>query len=232
MFPPHATPIDATWRRLANRAARSAAANRPLLTRLVRDQPVERGPGDLRWRILQDDPTRAAPRVRLAELDAGGTATLALAPERSTDLLLLDGALQADGQPLPRLAPQRFAPGRRILLVAATASRLLLRDTADTVSPDATVDAGWQRWPGGVSRRRLGLDYFLLALAPGAALPPHGHDRDEECLMLDGELHIEDRLLRAGDHQTVPAGVPHRRIVSERGALVLIHGDADPAPAD
>ena len=69
---------------------------------------------------------------------------------------------------------------------------------------------------------------YLLHFAPGCQVPVHCHRRDEECLMLAGEMYIEDQLLLAGDYQVAQAGGVHRSLQTERGALVLVHGDPEP----
>ena len=45
-----------------------------------------------------------------------------------------------------------------------------------------------------VLEARSGEAAMLYYAAPGAAVPGHGHRRDEECLMLEGELFLDDQL--------------------------------------
>ena len=68
---------------------------------------------------------------------------------------------------------------------------------------------------------------FLLRLAPGAVLPPHGHDQDEECICLEGEVRFGDIVVRAGDFHLAPRGTPHGLMRSAKGALLYLRG-ADP----
>lgn len=68
---------------------------------------------------------------------------------------------------------------------------------------------------------------FLLRLAPGAVLPPHGHDLDEECIVLEGEVQFGDIRVQAGDFHLAPRGVPHGLMRSRKGALLYLRG-ADP----
>lgn len=68
---------------------------------------------------------------------------------------------------------------------------------------------------------------FLLRLAPGAVLPPHGHDLDEECIVLEGEVQFGDVRVQAGDFHLAPRGVPHGLMRSRKGALLYLRG-ADP----
>lgn len=68
---------------------------------------------------------------------------------------------------------------------------------------------------------------FLLRLAPGAVLPPHEHERDEECICLEGEVRFGDILVKAGDFHLAPRGTPHGLMRSRTGALLYLRG-ADP----
>lgn len=66
---------------------------------------------------------------------------------------------------------------------------------------------------------------FLLRCAPGAALGPHAHRIDEECLVLEGTLRIgEDLLLGPGDFHVGRAGSRHPRTHTETGALLYLRG--------
>ena len=70
----------------------------------------------------------------------------------------------------------------------------------------------------------------LIQLAAGAdwdarLAARHGHRRDEECLMLEGELFLDDLLLRRGDYQIAPAGTEHGAVLAETGVLLFAHGD-------
>lgn len=97
-----------------------------------------------------------------------------------------------------------------------TIKRRLLERVADadeshtTLTPDAR---SWQPFLPGVQLCVLheagGVLSYLLKLAPGASLPPHRHDLDEECIVLEGTLQV-------GSHTVVPAGGYH---LAHRGAL-------------
>jgi len=68
---------------------------------------------------------------------------------------------------------------------------------------------------------------MLYRAAPGAAVPRHGHRHDEECLMLEGELFLDDLLLRRGDYQIAPAGTAHGAVLAETDVLLFAHGDIE-----
>ena len=69
-----------------------------------------------------------------------------------------------------------------------------------------------------------GVASMLLRIAPGAQLPDHGHELNEDCFMLDGDMYLGDVLMRAGDYQLALAGGRHVGIASDEGGLFYFHG--------
>jgi quercetin dioxygenase-like cupin family protein len=65
----------------------------------------------------------------------------------------------------------------------------------------------------------------LLRFEPGGRVPGHPHRRDEECLVLEGEVRVGDHLVRAGDLHIAHAGARHGDLVSESGALIMIRSE-------
>lgn len=138
------------------------------------------------------------------------------------------GAALADGlTPMdpPRDRAERLR--RRLLRRAAT----MPQDHAVM----ATVRAGeghWQTLAPGVTRKTLYEDgtshSFLVRLEAGAVLPSHPHEVDEECLVLEGEIHLGDLHFRAGDHHVARAGSMHGRVTSPGGGMMYIRS-AGPA---
>lgn len=103
------------------------------------------------------------------------------------------------------------------------------RDASRTVS--AVHQDGWAEMAEGVARKELWSDGALSSrfcrLQPGARLPGHFHERDEECFMLQGELFLGDILLRAGDYQLAPAGSRHGEIYTDVGATLFVRSARD-----
>lgn len=103
-----------------------------------------------------------------------------------------------------------------------------LRQSALTVRAS---EAAWERLAPGIERKVLYVDphagwqSYLLRMAPGASLAGHGHDKIEECLLLEGELMIGDLRLGAGDYHLAHAGTLHPEISSENGAVAFIRGE-------
>lgn len=93
------------------------------------------------------------------------------------------------------------------------------------------AEAGWPDFAPGIQRRVLwqhaGQAAMLYLAQPGAQVPQHQHGHDEECLMVQGELFLDDLLLQTGDYQLAPAGTGHRITETDTGVVIYAHGDLD-----
>jgi anti-sigma factor ChrR (cupin superfamily) len=93
------------------------------------------------------------------------------------------------------------------------------------------AEAGWPDFAPGIQRRVLwqhdGQAAMLYYAQAGAQVPLHTHGHDEECLMVQGELFLDDLLLQPGDYQLAPAGSGHRITQTDTGAVIYAHGDLD-----
>jgi anti-sigma factor ChrR (cupin superfamily) len=98
---------------------------------------------------------------------------------------------------------------------------------------DAGTTCRWEPFMDGVDAAALqvhdGVASMLIRVAPGAALPDHGHSQEEDCYMLEGDMFLGDILMRAGDYQLAPVGRDHVGISSDAGALFYFHGALPPA---
>lgn len=150
-----------------------------------------------------------------------------MAPPRSA------GAIEADIlEALLLDAPAQLpAPGRADALKA----RVLERVRGSVRGADGTLtvfgDAGeWAALAPHVHMKTLHSDTggrsFLLRLEPGAVLPNHAHDRDEECMVVEGEIFLGELRIRAGDYHLAPGGSVHPDITSPGGALLFIRSAA------
>jgi quercetin dioxygenase-like cupin family protein len=101
---------------------------------------------------------------------------------------------------------------------------------ADTTHLTIAADEGqWQPFLDGVSIKVLhehaGVLSYLLRLAPGAALPPHRHPCDEECIVLEGRLRVGTRLeIGPGGYHLAHGGALHATISTETGATIFLRG--------
>jgi quercetin dioxygenase-like cupin family protein len=91
--------------------------------------------------------------------------------------------------------------------------------------------SGWTALRPGVMKRELWSDDRIASrfyrLEPGAEVPAHEHPRDEECMMLSGEVFLGDILLREGDYHFAPAASRHGAVYSDVGALLYVRAAQD-----
>lgn len=234
----------ALQQRLLDRAAATQAAEAAFRTQRLRRltwQPLEPGvqAADL-YRAAAGAPLRPGEPLcaRLLQLAPGSHWQAPAAPGVHREWLVMNGAAQADGQALQALdylvTPAGQAPPA---WRSTTGARLFLRESPRPEGADEAVqlvrdaDAGWPAFAPGIERRLLwqrdGQAALLYRAAAGAAVPRHSHGHDEECLMVRGELFLDDLLLQAGDYQLAPAGTGHVTTHTDGGAVLFAHGDAD-----
>lgn len=230
--------------RLAGRLARSLQAEQGMVTVRRRSAAADPlgGGAQRRWlyRAPADRALRAGePRAAcVIELPAG--ASLALPPGGPREFLVLQGSAEV-GQQL--LAPRDFLllpAGGGVQLSSHGGAQVFVRE-ADAAGEGAArvaqatlvrdAEAGWPEFAPGIRRRVLwtggGQAALLYQAEPGASVPTHSHGHDEECLMVDGELFLDDVLLQQGDYQLAPAGTGHRITETDTGVVIYAHGDAD-----
>jgi anti-sigma factor ChrR (cupin superfamily) len=144
-------------------------------------------------------------------VDALAAAT-AVPPSPQTRDALLRRAAEA--------APVRPSPLTRHLGEVPQDAGLVIRRASD---------GGWEATDvPGVTLRVLKVDRAadsftaLVRMAPGAAYPRHLHNGPEECLVLEGDLHLGTDTLHAGDYQYAAVGSSHGVQRTEGGCLLLI----------
>lgn len=227
--------------RLAERVALSLRAEAAMHTRRRGQVPADRpSPGVSVQTVYEATGATLRPgeplAARLVELQPGAAYDPAAQTQR--DWLVLRGTVQLGGQVLgPRdyhVAPAG-EPARAV--AGAMGALLFLREAALPARPGegaTTVrdaEAGWPEYAPGIRRRVLwqrdGQAAMLYLTEPGASVPQHGHGHDEECLMVQGELFLDDWLLQAGDYQLAPAGTGHQVTHTDTGVVLYAHGDLD-----
>jgi quercetin dioxygenase-like cupin family protein len=106
---------------------------------------------------------------------------------------------------------QRIAEADRQIVAIAADS-----DTWKPFLPGVTIK---------VLHRTGDLMSYLLRMQPGSVLPAHRHPHEEECVVLEGSLHIGDLRLSAGGYLLVHEGVLHGELVAEaEGATLYLRG--------
>jgi ChrR Cupin-like domain len=216
---------------LLERAAHSAAASQAFKTVRLHHAAATSCESGVRVRTLYASPCRDVPRpgeplrMQCVELAAGacwhpGAMRQSVQREwlvmrgevRAHDAALRTGDYRIESDGVPRMQELRSDVGA---LVYFREARVELGQCAPANIARA-ADASWEEYAPGIRRRvlwRAGtLGAFVFRALPGASVPMHRHRHDEECLMLEGELSIDDELLRAGDYQLAPAGTRHRSV--------------------
>ncbi len=119
--------------------------------------------------------------------------------------------------------------------VAARINRRLFRRIAAPAKPLVAIPADsdtWKPFLPGVSikvlHRHEDVMSYLLRMAPGSVIPAHRHPHEEECLVLEGALHIGDLRLTAGGFVLVHEGGLHGELVAEAGGATLYLRGARP----
>ena len=154
--------------------------------------------------------------ARLIDMGAGSQ-WAGPAPGRQREWLVLQGSVQLGDEQL-RLRDYHVAPATSTARGLRTdeGAVLFLRES---VAPEADAPftvrddaAGWPDYAPGIQRRVLwqhaGQAAMLYYAQPGASVPLHTHGHDEECLMVQGELFLDDVLRRPGPATESPPPTP------------------------
>jgi ChrR Cupin-like domain len=240
----HMTDPEGLRQRLLDRVARSAEAARALFTvRGARVASVQRAPGVLVRQLYRASGTRLRPgeplEVQHVELLPGTRWVPDGAdPALQSDWLVLQGDLSADGVHLGTRDYLVVPAGEHVAELSSAGGAVLYRRLAaierlpgETTHAVLDAVAGWDDYVPGIQRRLLwqrgGQAAMLYLAEPGAAVPRHAHGHDEECLMVEGDVFLDDVLLRPGDWQLAPAGTQHGGVSTDTGGVLFAHGDLD-----
>jgi anti-sigma factor ChrR (cupin superfamily) len=88
--------------------------------------------------------------------------------------------------------------------------------------------ADWIVYSPGITYRVLHVDEklkrqsLLVKMQPGSVYKSHGHDIDEECLVIEGDLRFGDLHLRAGDYHLATPEMVHPTGRTESGCLLHV----------
>lgn len=237
------TPVNPDTRgglggRLASRLQASLDAERGMVTVRRRHQrgqaPVD---GVLQRELYRAPAGRALrpgePRVASVVEMAPG-ARLALPAGGVREFLVVQGSVEVDQEFLGLRDFLLLPAGHAVQLTSADGAQVFVRE-ADGQQPARHLvrdaEAGWPAFAPGIRRRVLwtadGQASLLYQTDPGASVPLHQHGHDEECLMVEGELFLDDLLLQQGDYQLAPAGTGHRITETDTGVILYAHGDLD-----
>jgi quercetin dioxygenase-like cupin family protein len=111
--------------------------------------------------------------------------------------------------------------------------RAALASEATDLPGTLTVRAGegdWRQIAAGVERKTLhrsqGRVTYLVRAQPGARLPGHEHDDDEELFLLEGDLSMGALTLQPGDFHLARRGIHHPTATTARGCMLLVRAAA------
>lgn len=110
--------------------------------------------------------------------------------------------------------------------------RITARITGDSSVIIAEASVGWQAfWPNvwvKVLRQDLHnkTQTTLLRVLPGGVVPARAHTRDEECLVLEGEVFIGEHRIGQGDLHIAGPDTRHRDITTRTGAMLMVRSEA------
>lgn len=96
------------------------------------------------------------------------------------------------------------------------------------------ADGDWEATDiAGIFARALRVDEerrlvtMMVRMDPGTEYPAHRHAATEECYVVSGDLHVGERVLRAGDFQYADAGSLHGPQSTESGCTLLLVSSQD-----
>ena len=68
----------------------------------------------------------------------------------------------------------------------------------------------------------------LFRMEAGGVVPAHRHTKEEECLVLEGEICIGEHWMNQGDLHIAHAGAEHGEITTMHGALLMVRSEIPP----
>ncbi len=69
---------------------------------------------------------------------------------------------------------------------------------------------------------------MLVRLAAGAQIATHTHTQEEECVVLEGEVMIDEHVFRQGDVHVARAGAIHVGLRTSTGCVLYIRSEIPP----
>ena len=132
------------------------------------------------------------------------------------------------------LRPVPLADSRR----AAMRARILAQAAPPPAGTETfrVQDGGWFSPAPRIEMKLLrcdeaaGTQELLIRLGAGVRIPEHSHAKEEQMVILSGECHLGEHLLRAGDTHVAPPGSWHPAITVEQEVLMLLRAEY-PLPA-
>jgi anti-sigma factor ChrR (cupin superfamily) len=125
------------------------------------------------------------------------------------------------------IEPVAPPPALRAQILAAVAGvpqdSVTIRAEEETWRPFPAPGVRWKKLSSNRSRGTLTV---LMEIAPGAAVPSHGHHGAEDCFVVAGSCRIGGVSLAQGDFHHVESGARHGTVVSDAGCTLLLVVDS------
>jgi quercetin dioxygenase-like cupin family protein len=145
---------------------------------------------------------------------------------------LIDPEHPDDAESVARMLAERLpavppAPDRAAAMRGRLLDRVRASDDAQARLVGSRLDQGdWRPLVRGVRTKILSSAHHavLLEFEPGAQLPIHRHDEDEECVVLRGAVQMRDLHVAAGDYHLARSSTRHGAVRSDGGALLYLSG--------
>jgi anti-sigma factor ChrR (cupin superfamily) len=145
-----------------------------------------------------------------------------------TELLPKEDVLLLDEIVAETIVPVAPPPALKSRLMS------LVRDIPQNSRTVRAHEGHWTQTPmTGVKVKLLTIDKsrgtatVMIDMAPGAALPEHGHHGDEQTFVISGACRIGGVSLEKGDFHHVSGDARHGRVVSDDGCVLLLVVDEE-----
>jgi quercetin dioxygenase-like cupin family protein len=131
------------------------------------------------------------------------------------------------------IRPAELSQSQRSSMRRKIAARIAPEQPVNTETVRAEA-VQWQAvWPNvWVKMLRLeatsNLQMVLFKIRPGGVVPAHVHTKEEECLVLEGEIFIGTHRVGEGDLHIAHSGAAHGDITTRTGATVLVRSEIPP----
>jgi quercetin dioxygenase-like cupin family protein len=144
--------------------------------------------------------------------------------------ILGDAIVRALGEALvpAELTAERRASMRTRVMASAAGVQPPFTETVHT------GDLPWHEVSAGVRAKLLRRDdasnlmIVLWRLEPGGSIPGHPHSKEEECLVLEGEMLVGGHRVRAGELHIAKPGAIHDDLTTRTGLLVMVRSGISP----
>jgi quercetin dioxygenase-like cupin family protein len=129
--------------------------------------------------------------------------------------------------------PEELSAARRASMRSKIASRISGDQPANTETVRSDAIEWMAVWPNVWIKllrqdARDNLQMMLFRIEPGGVVPAHDHTKEEECMVLEGEIYIGDHRVGTGDLHIARPGAAHGDITTRTGAVVLVRSEIPP----